>query len=37
MRKDQMNGIGIGDLGNRQPQMTDIVILPMPCKNSQGK
>ena len=31
MIKEGMNGKETGDLKNRQPQVADIVILPMPC------
>ena len=30
--KEEMNGIGTGDHGNRQPQEADIVVLPVLCK-----
>ena len=32
MRKAEMNGIGTGDLENKQQQEADIVILPVSCK-----
>ena len=37
MRKEGMNGIGTGDLQNRQPQGADIVIFPVFCKRLSGK
>ena len=37
MRKERMNVIGMGDMGNRQPQLADIVFCQYLATDSQGK